>query len=296
MIDADSISRGDSVILWSVRLPYALMAVVVGASLGLAGAETQTALNNPLASPYTLGISWAATLGAVTAITLNLDNLGLDRSIVLPLSAFVFALVSGFAILALAQVYGSSTETVILFGIALVFICTALIQLLQYVADADDVQQSVFWSMGSLARATWQKLGLVAAVLAFTFPFVFRDAWAMTLLRSGEQQAASLGLSVHRMRLVSLFRASLLTATAVAFVGTIGFIGLVGPHIARLALGEDHRFYLPGAMLTGALVLSLASVCSKLLLHGVILPVGIVTAMVGVPLFVALVIRQRRRS
>ena len=137
---------------------------------------------------------------------------------------------------------------------------------------------------------------IVALVLLAVIPFVWRDAWSMTLLRSGEQQATSLGLSVHGMRLKSLFRASLLAATAVSFVGTIGFIGLVGPHIARLALGEDHRFYLPGSILTGALVLSLASIASKLIIPGVILPVGIITSIVGVPLFVFLITRRRRRT
>ncbi len=290
----DSISQGEQVILWSIRLPYALMAIVVGASLGLAGAETQTALNNPLASPYTLGISWAATLGAVFAIIIGLDQFGISQNIAVPLTAFVFSFLAGLAIIMLAQIFGSRTETIILFGISLVFLCTAFIYLLQFIADADDVQQSVFWSMGSLARASWDKVGIVALVFILTAPFSFKSAWPMTLLRCGEQQASSSGLSVHRLRLICFFRACLLAATAVSFAGAIGFIGLVGPHISRLALGEDHRFYLPGAALIGALLLSLASICSKLIVPGVILPVGIVTALVGVPVFVALIVSSRK--
>lgn len=296
LITPDSISAGERVILWSIRLPYALLAVVVGACLGLAGAETQTALNNPLASPYTLGISWAATLGAVFSIVIGLENLGIPETIALPVSAFVFALAAGLIILTLAQIFGSRTETIILFGIALVFLCTALIHLFQFVADADDLQQSVFWSMGSLARATWTKVAIVGACFMLVLPWSMRSAWSMTMLRSGEQQAASAGLSVHRLRLMSLLKACILAATAVAFVGAIGFVGLVGPHIARLALGEDHRIYLPGAALTGALLLSLASVCSKVLVPGVIIPVGIVTALVGIPVFVTLIISRRRKG
>lgn len=294
LFNPESLSQSENVILWSIRLPYALMAVVVGASLGLAGAETQTALNNPLASPYTLGISWAATLGAVFAIIIGLEQFGLGQYIAVPLTAFIFSFIAGIAIIILAQIFGSRTETIILFGISLVFLCTAFIYLLQFVADADDVQQSVFWSMGSLARATWEKVAIVGLVFILVVPFTLKSAWSMTLLRCGEQQASSAGLSVHRLRLASFFRACLLAATAVSFAGAIGFIGLVGPHISRLALGEDHRFYLPGAALTGALLLSLASVCSKLIVPGVILPVGIVTALVGVPVFVTLIVSSRR--
>ena len=294
LVNRDALEPAHRTILWSVRLPYALMAVVVGACLGLAGAETQTALNNPLASPYTLGISWAATLGAVFAIIVGLDKLGLPATVAIPLTAFVFALAAGMLILGLAQLFGSSTETLILFGIALVFFCTALISLIQFMANAESVQQSVLWAMGSLARATWQKLAIVALCLALVVPFSVRSAWSMTLLRSGEDHARSSGLSVHRLRLASLFRACLLAAAAVSFVGTIGFIGLVGPHMARMLLGEDHRFYLPGALLCGALLLSAASVASRLLADGVIIPVGIVTALVGVPIFVALIVATRR--
>lgn len=293
ILDPGSLGIGERVILWTVRLPYSLMAVVVGASLGIAGAETQTALNNPLASPYTLGISWAAALGAVAAIVLQLD--AVFGAMILPLAAFAMAMAAGLAILALSQLFGSRPETIILFGIALVFACTALISLLQFLADAETIQESVFWMMGSLGRATWDKVAVVAAAFACVFPFTQWSAWSMTLLRAGEDQAASAGLGVHRLRLVSILRTSLLTATAVAFVGTIGFVGLVGPHIARMLLGEDHRFLLPGAAITGALMLSLASIASKALIPGVVLPVGIVTALVGVPVFVLLIIARRSR-
>jgi len=293
LLDPQALAPAERVILWNLRLPHALLAAAAGASLGLAGAETQTALNNPLASPYTLGISWAAAVGAVAAIVLGLEGIG--TALLLPLAAFAMALAAGLAILALAQVFGSQTDTVILFGIALVFACTAVISLLQFLGDAETVQQSVVWMMGSLARASWNGVGLIALTFALAAPRALRGAWAMTLLRGGEDQATSAGLSVHRMRIAALLRCSLLTAVTVAFVGPIGFVGLVGPHIARLLLGEDHRFYLPGAALTGALLLSLAAIASKLLIAGVVIPVGIVTAMIGVPVFVALIVARRRR-
>ena len=295
LLAPDALPAGPRVILWEVRLPYACMAVVVGAALGLAGAETQTVLSNPLASPYTLGISWAAILGATLAIVLELDVAGAGPDLTLPLLSFVFAALAGLLILGLAARFGSNTDTIILFGIALLFTCSALVSLLQFVAEAEDLQASVLWSMGSLNRSGWTAIGIVTGVSLFVLPFSLRAAWAMTLLRGGEEQARGLGLSVHRLRLAALLRTSLLAGTAVAFVGAIGFVGLVAPHITRLLLGEDQRFYLPGSLAMGALLLSLASITAKLLVPGVIIPVGLVTALVGVPVFVALIVLRRRQ-
>ena len=295
LMDRDALGVAQSVILWDVRLPYAAMAIAVGAALGLAGAEVQTVLNNPLASPFTLGVLAAATLGAAVAIVFDLDLLGAGRNYTVSGAAFLFAVASILVVQALSKTYGAGADTVVLFGIAMVFALNAMVALIQFMADSDSLQQVVFWTMGSLSRATWDKIAIVAAVFLICLPFSMRQVWKMTALRGGEDQAKSFGIAVDRLRLVALLRVSLLAAAAVAFVGTIGFIGLVGPHIARLALGEDHRFFLPGSALAGALVLSLASIASKSIVPGLILPVGIVTALVGIPLFMALVLTQRRR-
>jgi len=296
LLNPEGIDAGTRVIIEDIRLPYALMAVVVGACLGLAGAEMQTVLNNPLASPFTLGVGAAATLGASLVIAFNISVLGLAAHVLLPLSAFVFAAAASLLILVLSRTLGASVHAVVLFGIALLFGINAVVGLIQFMTDAESVQQIVFWTMGSLARASLDKVAIVALVLALCLPFSLRNAWAMTLLRSGEEQARSLGIRVERMRLVVLMRVSLLTAAAMCFVGEIGFIGLVAPHIARLMLGEDHRFLLPGSALAGAVLLSLSSIASKLLVPGVVLPVGIVTALVGIPLFITLIIGRSRRA
>ena len=296
LLNPEGIDAGTRVIIEDIRLPYALMAVVVGACLGLAGAEMQTVLNNPLASPFTLGVGAAATLGASLVIAFNISVLGVAAHVLLPLSAFVFAAAASLLILVLSRTLGASVHAVVLFGIALLFGINAVVGLIQFMADAESVQQIVFWTMGSLARASLDKVAIVALVLALCLPFSLRNAWAMTLLRSGEEQARSLGIRVERMRLVVLMRVSLLTAAAMCFVGEIGFIGLVAPHIARLMLGEDHRFLLPGSALAGAVLLSLSSIASKLLVPGVVLPVGIVTALVGIPLFITLIIGRSRRA
>lgn len=296
LFDSSTLTRTQSVILWDVRLPYAVMAVLVGAALGLAGAEMQTVLNNALASPFTLGVSAAAMLGASVVIVFNVVPAWLDQNYGVALGAFVFAVGSTLLIQGLSRVYGATVDTVVLFGIAMVFVLNALTALIQFIADTDALQQVVFWNMGSLTRATWDKIAIVAVVLAVCLPLSMTQVWAMTALRGGEDHARSFGIPVERLRLVVMLRVSLLAAVAVCFVGTIGFIGLVGPHIARLALGEDHRFYLPGAALAGALVLSLSSIASKLIVPGLILPVGIVTSLVGIPLFMGLILSQRRRA
>ena len=291
-----ALPQAQQVILWEVRLPYAVMAVLVGASLGLAGAEMQTALNNPLASPFTLGLSAAAAVGASVSVVFGFTFMALGENLAVPISAFIFATGATLLIQMLAYRYGATVDTVVLFGIALLFSFEALLWLMQFIADSNALQQIVFWTMGSLSRSTWNKIGIVGGVLLLCMVWSSRTVWQLTALRAGEEQARSFGVPVERLRLFTLLRVSLLAATALSFVGTIGFVGLVGPHISRMLLGEDHRYYLPGAAIAGALMLSLASILSKLLIPGVVLPIGIITALVGVPLFMALILRRNRRA
>ncbi len=289
----DTMDAGTRVIVWDIRLPYALMAVVVGCSLGLAGAEMQTILNNPLASPFTLGVSSAAAFGAALAIILGIGIPGIPDQWFISANAFVFALFAALMLDAVTRWTKVSTSGVVLFGIALVFTFNALVSMMQFIASEDTLQGLVFWTMGSLARASWEKLGVLTAAFAILIPFSLLSSWKLTALRLGEDRAVSFGIDVRRLRLATLLRISILSALAVAFVGPIGFIGLVAPHIARMMFGEDHRYYLPASALVGALVLSLASVASKNLIPGVIIPVGIVTSLVGVPFFLSIILRHR---
>lgn len=296
LIDPDSLTAPQAAIIWQVRLPYAVMAVLVGASLSLAGAEMQTVLNNALASPFTLGVSSAASFGAALAIVLGSGIPFVSQDWLIPINAFLFAFGSVMLLQLMARTRGSGVQTVVLFGIALVFAFNALVALLQFVASQEALQQLIFWTMGSLSRATWANVGVAAVVVALVTPFSLLAARGMTALRLGEDRARSFGVDVARLRMASLLRVSILAGTAVAFVGTIGFIGLVGPHIARLLLGEDHRFLLPASLLTGALIMSLASAASKALVPGVVMPIGIVTAIIGVPVFLLLIFRNGSRS
>ena len=292
VFDPSSLSTAQQAIVWQVRLPYALMAMMVGAALALAGAEMQTVLNNPLASPFTLGVSSAASFGASLAIVLGLGSSFIGADWLVPLNAFVFAFGSVLALQALARMKGSGIESIVLFGIALVFAFNALTALVQFLSSAEALQQLVFWTMGSLSRATWSNVAALAVVLVAVTPFSLLSSRALTALRLGEDRAMSFGVDVKRLRFLSLLRVSLLSATAVAFVGAIGFIGLVGPHIARLLVGEDHRYFLPASVLAGAVIMSLASAASKIIVPGVLMPVGIVTAVIGVPVFLLLIFRN----
>lgn len=284
---------GTRVIVWDIRLPYALMAVAVGLSLGLAGAEMQTILNNPLASPFTLGVSSAAAFGAALAIILGIGLPGLPETWFIAFNAFVFALLAALLLDAVTRWTRVATSGVVLFGIVLVFTFNALVSMMQFIASEDTLQGLVFWTMGSLARASWPKLMIMSAAFALLLPWSLHSAWKLTALRLGEDRAISFGIDVKRLRLGTLLRISILSALAVAFVGPIGFIGLVAPHIARLMFGEDHRFYLPASALLGALVLSMASVASKNIVPGTLIPVGIVTSLVGVPFFLSIILRHR---
>lgn len=293
IVSPETLNPPQQAIVWQVRLPYALMAVLVGAALSLAGAEMQTILNNPLASPFTLGVSSAASFGAALAIVMGISLPFVPLEWMVPLNAFLFAFGSVLLLQLMARRRGAGVETVVLLGIALVFAFNALVALVQFVSSQEALQQLVFWSMGSLSRASWSHVGVLAVVLALVLPFSLLAAGRLTSLRLGEDRARSFGVDVGRLRFLALLRVSLLAATSVAFAGTIGFIGLVGPHMARLLLGEDHRFLLPASVLCGALVMSLASVASKTLVPGALMPVGIVTAIVGVPVFLFLIFRKR---
>ncbi|HGN0074921.1 TPA: FecCD family ABC transporter permease [Proteus mirabilis] len=295
LISPEIADAGTRVIVWDIRLPYSLMAVVVGMSLGLAGAEMQTILNNPLASPFTLGVSSAAAFGAALAIVLGIGIPGGPAQWFISVNAFIFALLATLLLDFISRWMRVSTSGIILFGIALVFTFNAAVSIMQFIANEDTLQGLVFWTMGSLNRASWDKLYILLVVLVIIFPLSLMNAWKLTALRLGEDRAMSFGINVRRLRLTTLLRISIISALAVAFVGPIGFIGLVAPHIARMTFGEDHRFYLPASALIGALVLSIASLVSKNLLSGVIIPVGIVTSLVGIPFFVSIILSHRGR-
>lgn len=290
------VSNQISVVIWDIRLPIALMAVVVGASLSAAGAQMQTILNNPLASPFTLGVSAAASFGAALALAFGVGLLPFAIEYVVSINAVIMAMAAALFIHVMSQRRGVTVETVVLLGITLVFTFNALLALVQYLASEQALGAIVFWTMGSLTRATWPKLAITSTVLIVALPLFIRRAWSLTALRLGEDKALSFGINVRRLRLETMMTVSILAAVSVAFVGTIGFVGLVGPHIARMLIGEDQRYFLPASTLAGAALLSLTSVISKSIIPGTIFPIGIITALVGVPFLFSLIMSNRGRA
>ncbi|MCA2018899.1 iron ABC transporter permease [Vibrio tritonius] len=280
------------VIVENLRLPIAVMAVIVGGSLGMGGAEMQTLLNNPMASPYTLGMAAAAGFGA--ALMLYIGSLGLNSDYAVPLGAFVCCMLSASFLFMLAMMRHISSGQLILAGIALLFLFQSLLSLVQFISSPELSQQILFWLFGSLSKATWTNLAIIGTVIFASFTVLMGDAWKLTALRMGEERAKSLGVDVAKLRMKILFIVALMTATVTSFVGIIGFIGIVAPNIARMIVGEDQRFFLPLSFLVGAFLLSSASVLSKVIVPGALFPIGIVTAIIGVPFFFWLIIARRR--
>ena len=286
----------DVKIVWQLRMPIAATAVLVGAALALAGAQMQTILNNPLAEPYTLGVSAAASFGAALSLVLGFSALPLGDLLGTAGTAWVFAIASSAAIITVNATRGVHTETMVLLGIAMVFLFSSLLALLQYVASEAQLQQVVFWTLGSLGRASWPQVALLAGVVIVAIPALMRASGQLTAMRLGDERAQALGVPVARLRMLVLAGISVVAATAVSIAGSIGFIGLVGPHVARMLVGEDHRYFVGASVLAGSIALCGSSLVAKLIVPGVILPVGIITSIIGVPVFLVLILSRRRTS
>lgn len=279
-------------IVKDIRLPVALMALVVGATLGVGGAEIQTLLNNPMASPYTLGLAAAAGFGA--SLVLAFGTAGFSLLFAVPLGAFLMTMLSAAVLFGFASFKRFNSESLVLVGIALLFLFQSLLSLVQFLSSPEISQLILFWLFGSLTKANWTNLGLIFLVSLVCIVLLMRDTWALTALRLGEARAKSMGVNLNLLRLKTLIIVSIMTATAISFVGVIGFIGLVAPHIARNLVGEDQRFFLPCAMFAGATFLSIASVLSKVIIPGALFPVGIVTSFVGVPFFFWIILSRKK--
>ncbi len=284
----------NSTIVWSLRLPMTLTALFVGTSLAMAGLQIQNITQNALASPSTLGITSAASFGAALAISLGLSVFG-QFWLATATSALFFALFVSFAIYFLSARRRMTPETVILAGIVVNFFFLALQQVLIYRSSPEVAQIINGWTFGNLERASWLAVGINALLTLLIAVFLLKRSWAITALTLGEERAMSLGIAVKPLRIETFFLSALLIAGAVAFIGTVSFVGLVAPHIAKLLLGEDQRFLLPGTLLSGALLMVLSSLFAKLISAGAIIPVGIITSLVGVPFLLALLVRYSSR-
>jgi iron complex transport system permease protein len=299
-----AVSKRFDVIVWNIRLPQALASVVAGAGLSVAGAVMQSILRNPLGSPFTLGISHAAAFGAAFSVMVlgggimassHADAVNITNPYLTTGVAFAFSLAAAGVIVAVSRLRGSSPEIMILTGVALGALFTAGTMFLQFFADDVQLAAMVFWTFGDTARASWSELGVMAAVTIVTSLYFLANGWNYNAIDAGDETAKGLGVRVDRVRLIGMMLASLLTAVIIAFLGIIGFVGLVVPHMVRRVIGSDHRFLLPGSILAGGLLLLVSDTAARLILAPHILPVSVLTAFMGAPVFIYLIIRGQRR-
>jgi iron complex transport system permease protein len=292
VIPTDATAQFADGALWNVRFPRIMLGLIVGAALGIAGTMMQGMFGNPLAEPGVIGVSAGCAVGACAAIVFNLDWAGVAT---VPVAAFVFGLITTFAVYFLSRSTGrTQILTLVLTGIAVNAVANALIALCVFLADTASREQIVFWQLGSLNGSSWMAVATTAPFLALGGIGAMVSARKLDLLALGERQARHLGVNVERLRVISIVCVAILTSAAVAYAGIIAFVGLIIPHLLRLLVGPSHRALLPASALGGALLISLADVLARTLVPFADLPIGMFTALVGGPVFFVLMRRSLR--
>ena len=290
-------------IVWNIRMPQALAALFAGAGLAVAGAAMQSILRNPLGSPFTLGISHAAAFGAALSVMLlgggvmtssSVGAVHITNPYLTTFAAFVFCMLTSSLIIVIARLRGATPEVMVLTGVALGAFFTAGTMFLQFFANDVQLAAMVFWTFGDTARASWNEIALMGGVTVVTSLFFFANSWNYNAIDAGDETAKGLGVRVERQRMLGMLVASLLTAVVISFLGIIGFVGLVVPHMVRRIIGSDNRFLLPAAAIGGAVLLLLADTAARLMLAPHVLPVSVLTAFMGAPVFLWLIVRGKR--
>jgi iron complex transport system permease protein len=281
-------------VVWKIRMPLIVGAVLSGFGLGACGCVMQAVLKNPMASPFTLGISSGAHFGISLAAVFGFTLF--EGPYFMVGNAFVCAALCSGIIIALSALRGATSETLILAGIAVNYLFQAANQLFNYIADDDQRAVMSFWGMGSLSDLNWHSIWFLGIVSAVCIPVLYGKAWDLNLMTVGDESAKSMGVNANTVRIFVMVVASLLVASIVAFIGVIGFVGLVAPHIARLIIGNDHRYLIPAAGGVGGALLLIANAVSMNMLGGVVIPTGIIMSMIGVPLFMYLILKGKRRE
>lgn len=291
-------------IIWHIRIPRVLAAIIAGAGLSVAGLVMQTTLNNTMAAPSTLGVSNAAVFGANLSIIAfaggflstggNVSNFDIGANpFATSILAFIFAALSVLLILGLCTLRSFSPNVVVLCGIAIGSVWTAATTILQFYATDVGLSAAVIWSFGDLGRATYGADWIMLRVVGIGILFFMLMSWKYNALLSGEATAKTMGIQVERLRFVSLLLASVITAVCVSFLGVIGFVGVICPHITKKILGQDHRVTIPAACLSGSILLLLADTASRCLGSGSALPVGAITSLLGAPFFIAIIFSRK---
>jgi iron complex transport system permease protein len=292
---------GTGGVIWNIRMVRIIGALFAGAGLAVAGVVMQCILRNPLASPFTLGISSSAAFGASFAIIFlgagssMTSTVSINNPYVTTVCAFLFSLVATGSILLLTKITRVSAETMILAGVAISAMFSAGLSFMQYIATDSQLGNIVAWTFGDLGKATWSWNSLILLVLLPVILYYFYKRWDYNAMDAGEDTAKGLGVNTERERVVGMVLSSILSAVIVSFFGVIAFIGLLGPHIARMIIGSDHRYLIPLSIILGAIILVIADGVGQVILYPAVVPVGIITSMLGGPLFIYLLIRRYRK-
>lgn len=286
-------------VVWNIRMPRIVAAVVAGWGLSLSGLIIQSLLRNPLGSASTLGISQGAAFGAVAGIILfdsgSVDSDSIYSVYSVTIFAFSGAIAATWVILLLAKLKKLSPEAIILAGVALSSLFHSATILIQYFATETQIASALFWTFGDVARSNWKEIGIMTVVTVAASIWVLFHRWNLNALLSGEEAAKGLGVSVESLRTQGMMAAALVAAVITAFHGVIGFVGLLAPHIARRVVGADHRLLIPFSCAVGAALLLLADTAGRVMIGSGNLPVGVLTSFMGAPMFLYLLIRGVKR-
>ena len=274
------------------RLPRIVLGLVSGAGLAVCGCLMQSMLKNPLADPYTTGISSGAGFGATMAITAGLSLVGGQYSIVV--NAFVFALIPMAVIIMVSKLKGASPTTMIMAGIAVMYIFNAFSTVMKLMADPDALSQLYSWQVGTLGDASWTEIPLVFAVVLAGSVFIQLFATKINILATGDDNAKAMGVNVENLRIILLMVSTFVVASIVSFTGLIGFVGMVSPHVARMFVGSDNRFLIPASIMFGASLMLVADTIGRVVIAPAVLEVGVITAFIGGPLFLYLVLSRKK--
>jgi iron complex transport system permease protein len=300
----ESVSTKWDSIIWNIRLPQALAAIVAGAGLSIAGVVMQSILRNPLGSPFTLGISNAGAFGAAVSVIILgtgkmqstvADAVIINNPYLTTMVAFFFCLLATGIILLISRIRRASPEVMVLAGVALSSLFTAGTMFLQYFADDTQLAAVVFWTFGDVGRANWIELEIMTGVVLFAVIFFIANCWNYNAMDAGDETAKSLGVNVERIRLIGMVIAALVSAVIVAFLGVIGFVGLICPHMVRRVIGDDQRYLIPGSTLLGGILLLVSDTAARLIVAPYVLPVSVLTAFMGAPTFIYLLLKGYRR-
>ncbi|MGN0138023.1 MAG: FecCD family ABC transporter permease [Candidatus Methanomethylophilaceae archaeon] len=288
--------QGDTTIahiVLNLRLPRIIGGIICGFALAVCGAAMQSMMKNPLADPYTMGISSGAGFGAALAMILGIELIAGGGIVV---NAFVFAVIPAVIILLLSRFRKATPTMMVLCGISLMYLFNALTQLFMLIADPDDMSAVYEWMVGSLDGVSYDELLLVLLVTVIGSLYVQYMANQLNVMGIGDESAQTLGVDVERRRLVILMVITLVAASVVSFTGVIGFVGLVAPHIARTLIGSDNRYLVPASGVVGSLLLVASDILARTIASPVMLPVGVITACVGGPLFMLLILRSTKET